>query len=294
MALSKWFLCGSEGSFDKDETLALTFAEKAANKGLPTAEFAMGYYAEVGVGGPKNLELALKWYTKASAHDNADAKERLEALQKSSTSALSRQEHDNITEAKLVRKRTQAKQRSDSRRASIPPPQPSQAAQQHGRRVIEHIRKNSLAYHPEPGPSQQYPPPASSGAPTMPSMPEHPSSPPIHATGHHMPSAAIPQARPRPQKQQQQLPAQNRYTLSDPGSGSASPANSRPPSQAPPSQFRPPGQRKQSGGTAGSPANSSPSTPPVQQQPPKKTGPATFAEMGIQGGKAEDKECVIM
>jgi len=28
MALSKWFLCGAEGAFEKDEALAVTFAEK--------------------------------------------------------------------------------------------------------------------------------------------------------------------------------------------------------------------------------------------------------------------------
>jgi TPR repeat protein len=62
MALSKWFLCGAEpeGAFDKDETLAFTFAEKAARKGLPSAEFAMEYYKEVG--GSKNFETARMWY----------------------------------------------------------------------------------------------------------------------------------------------------------------------------------------------------------------------------------------
>jgi TPR repeat protein len=64
MALSKWFLCGAEGCFDKDEHLAFTFAEKAARKGLPAAEFAMGYYFEVGVGGRKDLAQARKWYEK--------------------------------------------------------------------------------------------------------------------------------------------------------------------------------------------------------------------------------------
>jgi TPR repeat protein len=67
MALSKWFLCGAEGSFEKDEGLAFTFAEKAARKGLPSAEFALGYYAEVGVGGPKDIDAAMKWYTKVSS-----------------------------------------------------------------------------------------------------------------------------------------------------------------------------------------------------------------------------------
>ena len=51
MALSKWFLCGSDpeaeggrqrdGGFGKDEPLAFVFAEKAAKKGLVSAEFAM-------------------------------------------------------------------------------------------------------------------------------------------------------------------------------------------------------------------------------------------------------------
>ena len=62
LALSKWFLCGAEGAFDTDENLAFTFAEKAARKGLPSAEFAMGYYKEVGVGGSKDIEAAQMWY----------------------------------------------------------------------------------------------------------------------------------------------------------------------------------------------------------------------------------------
>ena len=66
MALSKWFLCGAEGCFDKNEELAFTFAEKAARKGLASAEFALAYYYEVGVGCDKELELSRKWYRKVS------------------------------------------------------------------------------------------------------------------------------------------------------------------------------------------------------------------------------------
>jgi len=44
MSLSKWYLCGVDGGFDKDEKLAFTFADKAAARGLPSAEFAIGYY----------------------------------------------------------------------------------------------------------------------------------------------------------------------------------------------------------------------------------------------------------
>lgn len=66
MALSKWFLCGAEGCFEKNEGLAFTFAEKAARKGLASAEFALAYYHEVGVGTEKNIEVARKWYRKVS------------------------------------------------------------------------------------------------------------------------------------------------------------------------------------------------------------------------------------
>ncbi|KAK7046617.1 hypothetical protein R3P38DRAFT_2689045, partial [Favolaschia claudopus] len=113
MALSKWFLCGAEGAFDKDESLARTFAGKAAAKGLASGEFAMGYYSEVGIGGSLDLTEARSWYEKASAHGNADAVERLKALAQSVPQALSRTEHDALTGDKLVRKRTQARMRSD-------------------------------------------------------------------------------------------------------------------------------------------------------------------------------------
>ena len=66
MALSKWFLCGAEGCFSANEDLAFTFADKAARKGLATAEFALGYYLELGIGCRKDIEAAKKWYSKAS------------------------------------------------------------------------------------------------------------------------------------------------------------------------------------------------------------------------------------
>ncbi|CAO1620447.1 unnamed protein product [Sympodiomycopsis kandeliae] len=117
MAVSKWFLCGAEGCFDKNEDLAFTFAEKAARKGLATAEFALAYYCEVGVGCEKNLTTAMKWYKKASAHGNEDAKERLEALQndmqsKGSSSGYTRVEYEAQLESRLTRKHTAAKNRS--------------------------------------------------------------------------------------------------------------------------------------------------------------------------------------
>ncbi|KAH9050285.1 HCP-like protein [Lactarius hengduanensis] len=156
MALSKWFLCGSEGAFDKDESLAFTFAEKAARKGLPSAEFAMGYYVEVGVGGPKDIEAALRWYERASQHGNTEATERLAALSQPAPVALSRQEHDNLTEVTLVRKRTQAKQRSDARG---PAAGPRLGGRGDSQQVVANIRKNSLAHRPGPNPNPGFPSP---------------------------------------------------------------------------------------------------------------------------------------
>ena len=62
MALSKWLLCGSEDTFERDEALAVWYAESAAKRGLPSAMFAMGYYTEVGVGCEKDVLTAQKWY----------------------------------------------------------------------------------------------------------------------------------------------------------------------------------------------------------------------------------------
>ncbi|KAF8843893.1 HCP-like protein [Paxillus ammoniavirescens] len=271
MALSKWFLCGAEGAFDKDESLAFTFAEKAARKGLPSAEFAMGYYKEVGVGGLKDIDAARMWYKLASDHGNTDATERLAALSQPSPQALSRQEHDNITEAKLVRKRTQARQRSERTDGGAP-----RSSLEDGEQVLNVIRKNSVARHPAhaPGPTL---------GPTLPPVAEQPAASPRINQG----SVAGASQGPQPSRQ---FPNQHRYTLVDPGSGSNTAGSSPPPSRTESPGYarpagRPPGQRTGSAGPGGI-------SSPMPPQPAK--GPTTFAEMGIQGVKLEEKECIIM
>lgn len=49
MAISKWFLCGHEGVFEKNEEQAFVFASRAAQTEMPTAEFAIGYFYEIGM-----------------------------------------------------------------------------------------------------------------------------------------------------------------------------------------------------------------------------------------------------
>lgn len=99
MALSKWFLVGSEGLFPKNEELAYTYAERAAATGLPTAEFALGYFHEIGMHVPVNLEKASEWYQKAAKHGNADAQGRLESL--ANKQVLSRTDHENIAISRI-------------------------------------------------------------------------------------------------------------------------------------------------------------------------------------------------
>ncbi|KAH8073806.1 hypothetical protein BXZ70DRAFT_1081194 [Cristinia sonorae] len=315
MALSKWFLCGAEGAFEKDEGLAWTFADKAARKGLPSAEFAMGYYAEVGVGGPKDIEAARKWYNRAAEHGNADAKERLQALSQPTPQALSRTEHETLTDTTLVRKRTQAKQRSDAAGAIAGRPSAAQANQ-----IMENVRRNSLMGRPPPKAGG----PGSFGAPQTSSPPEMgrpmplpgghsqqplstnstnprvrppqgsgPSAaPPLGPSSSH--SASLPTSpAPSGGAQQQQRPFANtpRYSLADPGSGSAagSPRPSLPNSPSP--AGTPPLRRP--GGPNGPQRVPEPGAQ-NSARPNKPAGPQTFAEMGIASTKASDDNCLIM
>ncbi|KAF1928880.1 HCP-like protein [Didymella exigua CBS 183.55] len=94
MAISKWFLCGHEGEFSKNEELAYIYAQRAAATGLATAEFAMGYFNEIGMHVPVDLQKAMEWYEKAEQNGNKDAIQRIESLSISRT--LSKKDHENV------------------------------------------------------------------------------------------------------------------------------------------------------------------------------------------------------
>lgn len=99
MALSKWFLVGSEGIISKNEKLAFEYAERAAASGLPTAEFAMGYFHEIGMYIASDNKKALEWYQKAADHGNSDAKGRIDAMQRKQY--LSRKDHENVAISRI-------------------------------------------------------------------------------------------------------------------------------------------------------------------------------------------------
>ena len=66
LALSGWYLTGSEGILKQSDSEAYLWARRAANKGLNKAEYAVGYYAEVGIGIKQDIEFAKKWYMRAA------------------------------------------------------------------------------------------------------------------------------------------------------------------------------------------------------------------------------------
>lgn len=66
LALSGWYLTGSEGVLQQSDTEAYLWARKAAQAGLAKAEYAMGYFTEVGIGAPANLDDAKRWYWRAA------------------------------------------------------------------------------------------------------------------------------------------------------------------------------------------------------------------------------------
>lgn len=85
LALSGWYLTGTEGVLAQNDTEAYLWARKAAIAGLAKAEYAMGYFTEVGIGVPANLEDAKRWYWRAAAQDFPKARDRLEDLKRTRT-----------------------------------------------------------------------------------------------------------------------------------------------------------------------------------------------------------------
>lgn len=65
-ALSGWYLTGSEPLLAQSDQEAYLWARKAASSGLSKAEYAMGYYTEVGIGCRSDIEEAKKWYFRAA------------------------------------------------------------------------------------------------------------------------------------------------------------------------------------------------------------------------------------
>ncbi|ODA78572.1 hypothetical protein RJ55_05954 [Drechmeria coniospora] len=102
LALSGWYLTGTEGVLGQSDTEAYLWARKAAVAGLAKAEYAMGYFTEVGIGVPANLEDAKRWYWRAAAQDFPKARERLEDLKRAGKNGHPRQ-RERISRSRIGR-----------------------------------------------------------------------------------------------------------------------------------------------------------------------------------------------
>ncbi|GAA6053826.1 hypothetical protein JCM3770_004737 [Rhodotorula araucariae] len=76
-ALTAWYLVGSPGILPQSDTEAYLWAKKAADQGLAKAEYACGYFTEVGIGTYRDERDALEWFRKAAAHGDKRAMDRL-------------------------------------------------------------------------------------------------------------------------------------------------------------------------------------------------------------------------
>lgn len=102
LGVSRWFLFGHEGVFLKNEQLAFKYAQEAADAKLPTGEFAMGYYYEIGIHVQKSLRDARLWYERAAENGNQDALCRLEGLNQAK--ALTKQDHETTALTRIKSK----------------------------------------------------------------------------------------------------------------------------------------------------------------------------------------------
>ncbi|KAG8624971.1 hypothetical protein KVT40_006722 [Elsinoe batatas] len=77
MALCAWYMVGAEPVLEKDEAEAYEWAKKAAELGLPKAEYAVAYFTEMGIGCRRDPLEANKWYVEAADHGDENARQRL-------------------------------------------------------------------------------------------------------------------------------------------------------------------------------------------------------------------------
>ncbi|KKY39868.1 putative chitin synthase activator [Diaporthe ampelina] len=333
LGVSRWFLFGYEGNFAKNEALAFKYAKQAADAKLPTGEFAMGYYHEIGIHMQKDLNEARRWYELAASHGNPDAVGRLDSLQRNKS--LSKKDHETTALTRIKSqhgsmrgKRPERLQRLKDQQhmAALPEgpatpndpsgrsprasPNPSPRHGPDGRPPafglnvnVNHgnlaMRPKSAAPYPEDE-TKPYPLNVNRPASAAP-YPEDGYQPPMRNQG-SMPGPEYGQrtssfAQPQQPGRQpsQPRPPMAGYTLTDNGGRASAPPQQNPAGArpTPPSSSHGPG--------TASPAPSTASAPPKAPRKPTdhpdgKTmgnGPATFEEMGIPKTKDKD-DCVVM
>jgi len=85
MALCAWYLVGVVNVMEKDEGEAYEWARKAAEQGLPKAQYTVGYFTEMGIGCRRDPLEANVWYVRAADQGEERAKHRISAIRAASS-----------------------------------------------------------------------------------------------------------------------------------------------------------------------------------------------------------------
>ncbi|KAL8681447.1 MAG: hypothetical protein Q9186_002453 [Xanthomendoza sp. 1 TL-2023] len=80
MALCAWYMVGAAPVLEKDENESYEWAKRAAETGLPKAEYAVGYFTEMGIGCRRDPLEANVWYVRAADQGDERAKHRIAAI----------------------------------------------------------------------------------------------------------------------------------------------------------------------------------------------------------------------
>ncbi|KAI0890042.1 HCP-like protein [Annulohypoxylon maeteangense] len=80
MGLCAWYMVGADPILEKDEEEAYEWARRSADLGYVKAEYAVGYFTEMGIGCRRDILEANVWYVKAADSGDERAKQRLAAI----------------------------------------------------------------------------------------------------------------------------------------------------------------------------------------------------------------------
>ncbi|KAK0730505.1 hypothetical protein B0H67DRAFT_596628 [Lasiosphaeris hirsuta] len=80
MGLCAWYMVGAEPILEKDEEEAYEWARRSADLGHVKAQYAVGYFTEMGIGCRRDILEANVWYVKAAESGDERAQQRLAAI----------------------------------------------------------------------------------------------------------------------------------------------------------------------------------------------------------------------
>ncbi|KAH8556975.1 HCP-like protein [Umbelopsis sp. PMI_123] len=102
LAVSGWYLTGSEGVIEQSDEQAYLWARRAADKGDSMGEFTVGYYTEIGIGINADVEEGKRWYMLAMSRGNPKAAERLKELKRIAAGRLQAENNEGAEKSCVI------------------------------------------------------------------------------------------------------------------------------------------------------------------------------------------------